>query len=86
MPCPSFLFLLIHAEHALGDEEAAEDIDARHDNRGEAQQLRNPTVGGNAARRFDTDGKKSANYDHREIALVTDINGVCNAGVTLHTT
>ena len=33
------LLLLVHREHARGDQEAAEDVDARKDQRAEAEEL-----------------------------------------------
>src|ERR1700721_4135198 len=38
--CRSFRFLLVHREHALGDQEAAENIHARKDQRDETEAAR----------------------------------------------
>ena len=84
---PFILFLLIHGEHALSDEEAAENIDARHDQRGEPQQLGKSSLAPAAApppRPLTASSAPTTITE--EMALVTLISGVCSAGVTLHTT
>src|SRR5215831_6766729 len=63
-PAARSLLLLIHAEHALRDEEAAKDVNARHDQRDEAEQLGNPAAGRDAVR-LDRDGEQRADHDHR---------------------
>ena len=79
------LFLLVHAEHALGDEEAAENVHRRHDQRHETERLRQ--LGPARRRPAPTPTASSAPTTiTEEMALVTDISGVCRAGVTLHTT
>ena len=42
---PSFLFLLVHREHALRDQEAAEDIHRRENEREEAEDARPDRAG-----------------------------------------
>ena len=75
---------LVHAEHALGDEEAAEDVDRGEDQREEAEASRRQP---DARCRAPAPTASSAPTTiTEEIALVTDISGVCSAGVTLHTT
>ena len=78
----SFLFLLVHRQHALGDEKAAEDVDRRHDQGEEAEHRRDAR-----ALRASTPTDSSApTMMTEETAFVTDISGVCSAGVTLQTT
>src|SRR5208282_3653928 len=60
----SFLFLLIHRQHALGDQEAAEDIDRREAERNEAERAR-PERTAVVANERDTDREQGADDDHR---------------------
>src|SRR3546814_2700236 len=54
------LFLLVHREHASGDREAAEDVDARHHHRGEAQPFRTGRTRGRAGdQRADDDDRRN---------------------------
>ena len=76
--------LPVHRQHALGDEEAAEDVDRW---RGPAPGSRTagaspvpPTVSGTPT------ASSAPTTITDEIALVTDISGVCSAGVTDQTT
>ena len=79
---PFFLYI---ASMRCGDEEAAEDVDAGEDQRDEAEDARprrpvaEPVSGTPTASSAPTTITE-------EIALVTDISGVCSAGVTDQTT
>jgi hypothetical protein len=76
----SLFFLLVHGEHALRDEEAAEDV---HAGKHQGDEEPNP----DASPEADTATASSAPTTiTEEIALVTAISGVCSAGVTDHTT
>src|SRR6202521_4018314 len=55
-------FLLVHREHALGDQEAAEDIHAGKDQRDETEAAR---PGPAAADHGDADREQRADHDHR---------------------
>src|SRR3984957_10319832 len=55
-------FLLVHREHALGDQEAAKDIHAGKDQRHEAEA---PRPGPAAADHGDADREQRADHDHR---------------------
>src|ERR1700704_946684 len=55
-------FLLVHREHPLGDQEAAEDIHAGKDQRDEAEAAR---PGAAAADHRDADREQRADHDHR---------------------
>ena len=81
----SLLFLLVHRQHALGDQEAAEDIDRGEDQRDEAERARPQRAVVVAGERTPTASSAPTTITE-EIALVTDISGVCSAGVTDHTT
>src|SRR4051812_4663571 len=59
---PSFDFLLVHSQHALGDQEPAEDIYAGKDERDESKTAR---PGSTAADQRDTDCQQRTNHDHR---------------------
>ena len=76
--------LLVHRQHALGDQEAAEDVDRGEDQRDEAEDAR-PERPGAPARGTPTASSAPTTITD-EIALVTDISGVCSAGVTAQTT
>jgi hypothetical protein len=54
---PLLLFLLVHRQHALGDQEAAKNIHACEDQRDEAEATRQSTA---AADHIDTDRKQRA--------------------------
>jgi hypothetical protein len=83
--CAPFFFFLVHAEHALGDQEAAEDVDRGEDERDEAERARQ--IGPESSATSATPTASSAPTTiTEEIALVTDISGVCSAGVTDQTT
>src|SRR4029077_12902119 len=60
--CHSLGLLLVHRQHALGDEEAAEDIHAGEDQRDEAEAPRPPRSAGDHA---DADREQRADHDHR---------------------
>src|SRR5580692_8713249 len=60
--CRSFRLLLVHREHALGDQEAAENIHARKDQRNETEATRPAGARGNHP---DADGQQRADHDHR---------------------
>src|SRR5437667_12284203 len=60
--CHSLGLLLVHRQHALGDEEAAEDIHAGEDQRDEAKTPRPP---GSARDHADADREQRADHDHR---------------------
>src|ERR1700693_690136 len=55
-------FLLVHREHALGDQEAAEDIHAGKDQRDEAKTARPAAA---ARDQPDADREQRADHDHR---------------------
>src|SRR3954449_10412822 len=59
---PSLLLFLVHREHALGDQEAAEDIDAGEYQRDEAETAR---PAGPAAGQRHADREQRADHDHR---------------------
>src|ERR1700674_5774991 len=59
---PSLLFLLVHREHALRHQKAAENIHRREDQRDEAEAARPDPA---AADHRDTHGKQRADHDHR---------------------
>ena len=80
--CP--LLPLVHRQHALGDEEAAEDVHAGEHQREEAEErgrapVPSPISGTPTASSAPTTMTE-------EMALVTLISGVCSAGVTDQTT
>ena len=54
----SLFFFLVHGEHALGDQEAAKNVDARQNERDE-------TEAGCPARKRKADGQKRTHHDHR---------------------
>src|SRR5579863_2246839 len=56
--CRSFRFLLVHCEHALGDQEAAENIDARKGQRNETETARPARARRNHP---DADGEQRTN-------------------------
>src|SRR6478609_1499500 len=60
--CHSLGFLLVHRQHALGDEEAAEDIHAGEDQRDEAETARPAAA---AADHRDADREQRADHDYR---------------------
>src|SRR4051812_22883761 len=60
----SLLFLLVHREHALRDQEAAKDVHRGEDEREEAEQAR-PDRAGVVAQELDTHRKQRADHDHR---------------------
>ena len=77
--------LLVHREHALGDQEAAEDVHRGKDQREEAESR--AQIGPESSPTSSTPTASSAPTTiTEEIALVTDISGVCSAGVTDQTT
>ncbi len=78
--------LLVHGQHPLGDEEAAEDVDRRENEREEAEDLGPDRAVAQRGRRLDADREQAPTTMTEEIALVTDISGVCSAGVTDQTT
>ena len=81
--------LLVHGEHALGDEEAAENVDRGEHDAEEAECARPPMAADRhpAHRPGSTRTASSAPTTMTdEMALVTDISGVCSAGVTDQTT
>ena len=77
------LLTFVHRQHALGDEEAAENIHAGEHQRDEAEEAcragPSPISGTPTASSAPTTMTE-------EMALVTLISGVCNAGVTDQTT
>ena len=78
------LFLLVHRQHALGDEEAAEDVDG-----GERQRRARPRPWRSSRPRqpaLAAAAISAPTMMTEEIALVTAISGVCSAGVTDQTT
>ena len=77
--------LLVHGEHALGDEEAAEDVDRGEDQRDEAEEPGPDRPSPEPARVTPTASSAPTTITE-EMALVTDISGVCSAGVTDQTT
>src|ERR1700733_10473214 len=60
--CRSLHFFLVHGEHALGDQEAAEDVDAGEDERDETEAARPARPTRNHA---DADRQQRADHDHR---------------------
>jgi len=80
---------LVHRQHPLGDQEAAEDVDRGERQPDEAEAARPPCAGaeGVAPAAAPTPTASSAPTTITdEMALVTDISGVCSAGVTDQTT
>jgi hypothetical protein len=78
-PCRALgllFFFLVHRQHPLRDGKAAEDVDAREDDRDQPQIFGGRAAGGGSAPTIITE----------EIAFVTAISGVCSAGVTDQTT
>ena len=77
------ILLAVHGEHALRDQEAAEDVDRGEHQADEADRARE-------ARALHASGTPTARSAPttitEEMALVTDISGVCSAGVTDQTT
>src|ERR1700675_4374703 len=55
-------FLLVHREHALGDQEAAKNVHAGKDQRNEAEAAR---PGSTTANHGDADREQRANHNHR---------------------
>src|SRR5260370_24613632 len=55
-------FLLVHREHALGDQEATEDVHTRESQRDEAETARPDPA---AADHCDADREQRADHDHR---------------------
>src|SRR6201994_2754303 len=55
-------FLLVHRQHALGDQEAAEDVHAGKDQRDKAEAAGPGAARGNHA---DADGEQRTDHDHR---------------------
>ena len=74
-----------HAEHALRHQKAAEDVDRRECERDEPERAR-PDRPGIAAASATPTASSAPTTITDEMALVTDISGVCSAGVTDHTT
>ena len=76
--------LLVHREHPLGDEEATEDVDAASTSamkpKSRASPVPSQPVSGTPT------ASSAPTMMTEEIALVTDISGVCRAGVTDQTT
>src|ERR1019366_3506424 len=60
----SLLFLLVHRQHALGDQEAAEDVDRGEHQRHEAESAR-PQRAVVVAGKRDADRQQRAHHDHR---------------------
>src|ERR1700754_4169210 len=60
-PGCSLGFLLVHRQHALGDEEAAEDVHAGEDQRDEAEAARPSRAAGDHP---DADREQRADHDH----------------------
>ena len=78
----------VHGQHALGDQEAAEDVDRGQARGDRAGALGDPDVAG-VRRRAATcaaAASRAPTMITEEMALVTAISGVCRAGVTLQTT
>ena len=77
----------VHCEHALGHQEAAEDVDRGEHQGKEAERARPEPGRESSASAVDTPTARSAPTTMtEEMALVTDISGVCSAGVTDQTT
>ena len=78
--------LAVHGEHALGHQEAAEDVDRREDEADEAERPRPDRPLAEAGATLTPTASSAPTTITEEIALVTDISGVCSAGVTCQTT
>ena len=71
---------LVHRQHALRDDEPAEDIDRSEDDGEEAQRRGEGEAGGAPV------AISAPTMMTEDTALVTLISGECSAGVTRHTT
>ena len=80
------LFLLVHGQHALGDEEAAEDVDRGKTRARKPKAFDSQLPLDTASAALTPTASSAPTTMTEEIALVTDISGVWSAGVTDQTT
>ena len=73
---PSASLALEHLQHAVGDEEAADDVDRRADDGDEAEDRARPCRGREPA------ATSEPTSEMPEMAFVADMSGVCSSGGT----